>query len=55
MISSVLKEWLRVEFYKSNIPKYYKYFEDWIENVTLNQLDGFEKQRIGQLTGNKIV
>ena len=41
------------EFFKSNHPKYHKYFQEWIANVTQGQIEGFEKQRIGQITQNK--
>ena len=54
-MNNILKEWIRVEFYKSNIPKYVKYFDEWFENITENQIDGFEQQRIGQLTKNKCI
>ena len=54
-MNNILKEWLRVEFYKSNISKYVKYFDEWFENVTENQINGFEHQRIGQLTKNKCI
>ena len=54
-MDNILKEWLRIEFYKSNIPKYKKYFDEWINNITENQIDGFEQQRIGQLTKNKYI
>ena len=55
IVNNILKEWLRVEFYKSNIPKYAKYFDEWVNNITENQIDGFEQQRIGQLTKNKCI
>ena len=55
MISKELYTWLQREFYQCNHPKYRKYFEKWIENVLPHQIEGFEKQRIGQLTGNKKV
>ncbi len=54
-MNNILKEWLRVEFYKSNIPKYQKYFYEWVNNITENQIYGFEQQRIGQLTKNKCI
>lgn len=54
-MNNILKEWLRVEFYKSNILKYVKYFDEWVEGITENQIDGFEQQRIGQLTKNKSI
>ena len=48
-----LLNWLEHEFFKSNHPKYHKYFQEWIANVTQDQIEGFEKQRIGQITQNK--
>lgn len=51
----IIKLWLQQEFYKCNHPKYKKYFDEWIANVTQNQLDGFEKQRISQITKSKCV
>ena len=27
---------------KSNIKKYHKYFQEWVKNITLNQIDGFK-------------
>lgn len=53
-MNDVLKEWLRVEFYKAN-KKYIHYFNEWFQNITENQIDGFELQRIGQITKNKSV
>ena len=47
---SVLKEWLEKEFKKNNLPKYYKYFDEWFANIIDYQLQGFEDQRIGQIT-----
>ena len=52
-MNTVLKEWLRVEFNNSNLSKYRKYFEEWISNLTDNQIIGFEEQRIGKITKNK--
>jgi hypothetical protein len=48
--SLITKEWLHREFMKSNIPKYYKYFDEWFSNIKEYQLIGFEEQRIGQIT-----
>ena len=48
-----MKDWLREEFYKSNHPKYFKYFEEWFDAVTEDQMNGFEQQRIGQITKSK--
>lgn len=29
-----LKEYIWQDFRKSNIPKYYKYFDEWYNNIT---------------------
>lgn len=36
-----LKSYLWQEFHKNNIPKYYKYFEDWLSKLTPVQIDYF--------------
>lgn len=33
-----LMQYLWMEFSYSNIPKYYKYFEEWFSNLTDNQI-----------------
>ena len=33
-----LKEYLRKEFIYNTVPKYYKYFEEWFNNLTKSQL-----------------
>ncbi len=32
-----LKEYIWQDFRRSNIPKYYKYFDEWYNNLTDNQ------------------
>ena len=54
-ISNELYKWLQQEFYRSNHRKYHKYFEEWVDNVTYNQISGFNNQMIGQLTKSKII
>ena len=44
-----LYEWLEVQFYRSNIVKYRKYFIIWVSNLTENQINGFYKQMITKL------
>lgn len=39
-----LYEWLRKEFYYSNVNKYKRYFEGWISNIVPSQVDGFREQ-----------
>ena len=36
-----LKSYLWQEFSKNNLPKYYKYFEQWVSNLTDNQVAYF--------------
>jgi hypothetical protein len=38
-----LYTYLESMFIRSNIPKYRKYFKEWIDNVTEEQLVGFER------------
>lgn len=33
-----VKQYLWTEFKFNNLPKYYKYFDAWIENLTENQI-----------------
>ena len=33
-----VKQYLWTEFKFNNLPKYYKYFDTWIENLTENQI-----------------
>lgn len=40
-ISPQLKSYLWQEFSKNNLPKYYKYFEQWVNNLTYNQVAYF--------------
>lgn len=37
--------YLQQRFYRNNHVKYYKYFEDWVQNVTEVQLMYFEKEQ----------
>lgn len=30
-------------FIRSTIPKYHKYFKEWVENITEDQIFGFER------------
>lgn len=46
--------WLENEFKKSNHKKYRKYCQEWISNLTENQIEGFERQRISQITKSKV-
>jgi hypothetical protein len=43
-----LKEYLRREFTYNTIPKYYKYFEEWFDNLTEEQKLYYECYMNGQ-------
>lgn len=49
-----LKDWLEIQFYKDNIKKYHKYFNEWISNLTFEQIDGLHQQMIGMITQSKV-
>lgn len=34
VLSENVKKYLWEEFRRNNIPKFYKYFDEWIENLT---------------------
>lgn len=38
-----LFEWLKFRFYRDNHVKYRKYFDEWVENLTQYQIEGFKK------------
>ena len=40
-----LYNWLERMFMFSNIPKYRKYFKEWVDNITDDQISGFERMR----------
>ena len=50
-IQKELYDWLQFRWRNDNHTKYHKYFDDWVNNVTEDQIDGFNKQlnsKIGQ-------
>lgn len=53
--TDITLEWLRLEFNKCNHAKYRKYADEWLNNLTDAQIDGFERQRIGQIDKSKCV
>lgn len=55
LINKELIIWLEKEFYKSNHPKYHKYFKEWLSNITLEQIDGFNRMMFGQNNQTKII
>lgn len=38
-----LKKYLRIEFNKNNLPKYQKYFNIWVDNLTINQINYYKQ------------
>ena len=44
-----LKEYIRKDFYWSNLAKYRKYFEEWYENLTETQLEFWAKRMERQI------
>ena len=49
-----LHDWLEKEFYFNNHKKYHKYFKEWIDNLTNDQIKGFQDLMIGVITKSKI-
>lgn len=44
-MNKILYHWLKDEWTYSNHPKYLKYFEEWVNNLTIDQISGFNKMR----------
>jgi len=53
-INTILFDYLRERFYRNNHAKYRKYFDEWVSNITENQLFYFEKERISIKNQEKI-
>lgn len=45
----MLKEYIRRDFFRSNIEKYYRYFDEWYNNLTEIQLGFWIKRMEGQI------
>ena len=45
----MLKEYIRRDFFRSNIEKYYRYFDEWYNNLTEIQLVFWIKRMEGQI------
>jgi hypothetical protein len=45
MKNRALYNWLEKEWRECNAPKYQHYFKEWVENLTEDQINGFEKMR----------
>lgn len=43
-IDNELEEWLREHWRKDNHPKYRHLFDDWLSNISQNQIDAFDHQ-----------
>ena len=44
------KVYLQQEFYKNNVRKYYKYFEQWFNNLTPTQIEYLKVYAKGKKT-----
>ena len=44
-----LYEYIKRDFYRSNQSRYYKYFDDWYNNLTPNQILFWWKRFDGQI------
>lgn len=55
MNKGITLEWLRSEFNKCNHAKYRKYADEWLNNLTDAQIEGFERQHTGQIDKSKCV
>ena len=49
-LSENVKKYLWEEFRRNNIPKYYKYFNEWIENLTDEQITFYSAYAEGKKT-----
>ena len=52
-MTEILFNYLRERFRTSNHPKYLKYFNEWVSNVSENQLHYFEIERLNILNNAK--
>lgn len=37
-MNEILRKYIWEDFRRSNLPKYYKYFDMWVDNLTDNQI-----------------
>lgn len=49
-LSENVKQYLWEEFSRNNIPKFYKYFDEWIENLTDEQISFYTAYSEGKKT-----
>lgn len=52
VLSENVKKYLWEEFRRNNIPKFYKYFDEWIENLTDEQISFYTAYSEGKKTIN---
>ena len=50
MVSENVKQYLWEEFKRNNIPKFYKYFDEWIESLTEAQIVFYSAYAEGKKT-----
>ena len=44
-MNNIIREYLTQRFLRNNHTKYYKYCNDWVDNVTEDQLNYFIKEK----------
>lgn len=52
-MDDILYNWLEERFRLDNHKKYHKYFNEWVSNLTRDQINSFEKQRVSLI--NKLM
>ena len=52
-MTSVLYEYLRQRFFRNNHSKYLKYFEEWVNKITSEQIYYFEIERLNIINKSK--
>lgn len=53
-MTEILFNWLEERFRLDNHKKYHKYFDEWVSNLTSNQITYFEKQRLSLINKSMI-
>lgn len=49
-MTPALKSYLLEEYSRNNLPRYYKYFEQWVDNLTYEQILYFTAYMLKQKT-----
>ena len=52
-MTTIDKTYLEWRFRTNNIPKYLKYMEEWISNLTPEQINYFRKERLHLISMSK--